>query len=422
MAGRGQVPGGTLAEDTDREAGRLRGLLADEIVTSRRQAGRDLPEGVEAALRTVPRHRFAPGTPLAAAYANDVIITKKNERGRRTSSVSAPWLVAAMLAQLDVRPGQSVLEIGSGGYNAALLRELAGPGGSVTTMDIDPEITGRARACLDAAGYRDVRTACGDGETAAGGDGAFDRIIVTFGAWDIPPAWSGRLAPGGRLVVPLRTRGRTWAWALDREDGHLAGRAHEMCGFLPAQGAGEHRGRSIPVDGAGVGLWTDEPADMGREALTGVLATARAEAWTGVTAGSWYGQFSDQNLWLLALPEFCVLTASQAAIDQRLVAPYGRFGTPALAGGGSLAYRAGRPVDEEGTIFEAGAYGHGPRAAELAECMAAQIRIWDRDHRPGPGPVLTVHPAGTPDGDLPAGYVLNKRHTTLVLSWPGTPL
>jgi protein-L-isoaspartate(D-aspartate) O-methyltransferase len=41
-----------------------------------------------------------------------------------------------------------------------------------------------------------------------------------------------------------------------------------------------------------------------------------------------------------------------------------------------------------------------------------------RDHRTGPGPVLTVHPAGTPADDLPSGYVLNKRHSTIVLSWP----
>jgi protein-L-isoaspartate(D-aspartate) O-methyltransferase len=95
------------------------------------------------------------------------------------------------------------------------------------------------------------------------------------------------------------------------------------------------------------------------------------------------------------------------------------MGTPALASGGSLAYRAQmRPVDDDRTVFEFGAYGHGPRGAELAERLAGHIRTWDRDHRTGPGPVLTVHPAGTPAGDLPGGYVLNRRHSTIVLSWP----
>ena len=91
----------------------------------------------------------------------------------------------------------------------------------------------------------------------------------------------------------------------------------------------------------------------------------------------------------------------------------------ALASGGSLAYRARlRPLDDEGTAFEYGAYGHGPNGAQLAERLAGHIRTWDRDHRAGPDPVLTVHPAGTPDGDLPSGRVLRKPHTTMVLTWP----
>ena len=99
-----------------------------------------------------------------------------------------------MLAQLDVRPGESVLEIGSGGYQAALLRGLAGPGGSVTTLDIDPDVVSRARACLDLAGYGDVRTVCADGEYGAPGYGPFDKIIVAVEAWDVPQAWTGQLA------------------------------------------------------------------------------------------------------------------------------------------------------------------------------------------------------------------------------------
>ena len=154
-----------------------------------------------------------------------------------------------MLTQLDVRPGESVLEIGSGGYQAALLRELVGPHGSVTTLDIDPDVISRARACLDRAGYGDVRTVCGDGEDGAPGYGPFDKIIVAVQAWDIPPAWTAQLAPHGRLVVPLLTRWLTRSWALDREDGHLVSRSRYPCAFVPMQGAGKHRTWSVPVDG-----------------------------------------------------------------------------------------------------------------------------------------------------------------------------
>ena len=67
---------------------------------------------------------------------------------------------------------------------------------------------------------------------------------------------------------------------------------------------------------------------------------------------------------------------------------------------------------------ELGAYAHGPNAAEAADRFADQIRIWDRDHRHGPGPRLTVHPADTPDADLPTRHVTNRRHTQIVISWP----
>lgn len=80
--------------------------------------------------------------------------------------------------------------------------------------------------------------------------------------------------------------------------------------------------------------------------------------------------------------------------------------TPALVVRRSPAYRAklGR-VDADETMRELGAYAHGSNAAEAADRFADQICIWDRDHRHGSGPRLIVHPANTPDADLPTGYV-----------------
>ena len=74
--------------------------------------------------------------------------------------------------------GRHVLETGSGGHNPSLLRELVGPSGSVTTVDIDPDVIKRALACL-------------------------------AGAWDTPPTWTAQLTEDGVLVVPLRTFGMT---------------------------------------------------------------------------------------------------------------------------------------------------------------------------------------------------------------------
>jgi len=396
----------------------LRDAMADQIAAPR-DLGKQLPDAVMAALRTVPRHLFTPGVPVARAYEDiyTSIVTKASAGGVSLSSVTAPWIIAGMLAQLDVRAGQSVLEIGSGGYQAALLRELVGPEGSVTTVDIDPEVTGRARACLDLAGYGDVRTLCADGEYGAPGHGPFERIIVAVQARDIPPAWTDQLTPDGRLVVPLLTRGVSRSWELERADGHLVSRSNGPAGFVPMQGAGKHRGWR--VDEAGVRLWSDEPADVDRAALARALATERSEAWSGVTLPR-NELITSPDLWLATDPDLCQLRAGQEAVDRGVVAATWTMNTPALASGGSLAYRARlRPADDEGTAFEFGAYGHGPRGAELAERLAGHIRTWDRDHRHGPGPVLTVHPAGTPASDLPAGSVLTRRHSTVVLSWPG---
>jgi protein-L-isoaspartate(D-aspartate) O-methyltransferase len=324
-----------------------------------------------------------------------------------------------MLTQLDVRPGQSVLEIGSGGYQAALLRELVGPHGSVTTVDIDPEAIARARECLDLARYDDVRIICSDGEYGAPGHGPFDRITIAAQAWDIPPAWTEQLAPGGRLVTPLLTQGVSRSWALDREDGHLVSRSTGPAGFVPMQGAGRNPHRwSAPLDEAGAFLWGDEAADVDRAALAGVLASERPEAWTGVTFQR--GEpITGPELWLATDPDLCWLKATKDTVDRGLVTGTWKMNITALASGGSLAYRARlRPVDDEGTAYEYGAYGHGPNGAQLAERLVGHIRTWDRDHRAGPDPVLTVHPASTPDGDLPSGHVLRKPHTAMVLSWP----
>ena len=369
----------------------------------REQLGEGLPGAVVAALRKVPRHLFTPGVPLTRAYEDAVVVLQAGEGSADLSPVSAPSMIAGMLAQLDVRPGESVLEIGSGGYQAALLRELAGPGGSVTTLDIDLDVVSRARACLDRAGYGDVRTLCGDGEDGAPGCGPFDKIIVAVEAWDVPPAWTAQLAPDGRLVVPLLTRGLPMSWALDPQDGHLVSRSSLLALFVPMQGAGEHRMWSVPVDEAGVSLWGEEPEPAGvdRAALAAVLGAERSEVRTGVTLMG--KPTTGPDLWLVTDPDLCWLNVSKDALDRGLVTPMGliarsgRTDTPALANGGSLAYYGWmHPVDEDRT--------------------AGHIRAWDRDYRTGPGPVLTVHPAGTPAD----GHVLNKRHSTIVLSWPET--
>jgi protein-L-isoaspartate O-methyltransferase len=91
-----------------------------------------------------------------------------------------------MIAQARIRPGMSVIEVGSSGYNAALLAEITGPSGRVVSVGIDPDITALAVTGLRAAGYGDrVTVVTADAGASLPGDSLYDAIVVTAGAWDM---------------------------------------------------------------------------------------------------------------------------------------------------------------------------------------------------------------------------------------------
>src|SRR5689334_16945340 len=107
------------------------------MVSDLRELGGLRSESVVAAVGKVPRHMFAPEDSVEQAYAvKTVLWTKRDERGVPISMISAVDIQVLMLEQAQLGPGLRVLEIGSGGYNAALIAELVGPSGEVTTVDI----------------------------------------------------------------------------------------------------------------------------------------------------------------------------------------------------------------------------------------------------------------------------------------------
>jgi protein-L-isoaspartate(D-aspartate) O-methyltransferase len=214
---------------------RLREAMVADITT--RHAIR--PSAIVTALRTVPRHLFLPGITLERAYADDAIVTKHDADGLPTSSASQPAIVAIMLEQLEAMPGMRVLEIGAGtGYNAALLAEIVGPQGHVTTVDLDADVTTSARLHLDVAGYGPDRVTviCGDGAYGWAENAPYDRIILTVGTWDVLPHWFEQLADGGRIVLPLAIHTVQISAALERHDQTLASISLQPCGFMRLRG------------------------------------------------------------------------------------------------------------------------------------------------------------------------------------------
>lgn len=394
----------------------LRDALVEELLA----AGSITTPEVEAAFRTVPRHLFAPEVPLEQAYANGIVRTKQDEHGVTISSVSAPWLQAVMLEQAQLRPGMRCLEVGSGGYNAALMAALVGPDGEVTTVDIDADVTDRARRCLDAAGYEQINVVLADAENGVPEHAPYDRIIVTVGVWDIPPAWGEQLCDGGRIVVPLRMRGLSRSVALVREGDDLVSVGHEMAGFVSVQGAGAHAERLVTLHAEDVGLrLDDDPVDGPRidvEALRAALRQPRVEAWSDVTFGN-MEPFDGLFLWLAtSLDRFYLLSRARTDAARALVDPASPIATPTQLTGNGFAYVTFREVDPQ--TYEFGAYAHGPGADELAASMVEQIQTWDRRHRHGPGARISVHPASAPTSEALGERRIRKRHTTLTISWP----
>lgn len=367
-------------------------------------------------MRTVPRHAFVPDAHPVQAYAEDAVITKRDSGGAALSCVSAPSIVAMMLHHLDVQPGHRILEIGAGtGYNAALLAELAGPAGQVTTIDIDPQVTAAARRALDTTGHRIVRVVTGDGRHGDPDGAVYDRLVVTVGPWDLPPAWWQQLAAGGRMVVPLRWRGQTRAIAFTRHGDRLVSDAVELCGFVPMFGEGQDGERTATLDAAEqVHLTGDIDQHLDPALLRGVLDQPRHHAWTPATVGD-TDPFDGIWLRLTATdPTTCRLTADHPAIQAGICDPAIPARSPALAEGGSLAYLTLRPADTPHR-WQLGAIGHGPAGPELAARLCGQIHAWNHDRTAQP--TITAHPAGTPTTAMDAGQIIDKPRTRLHLAF-----
>ncbi|MFD5317554.1 methyltransferase, FxLD system [Streptomyces sp. NPDC127098] len=403
----------TVDEDCARQ---LREKVIDELIAS----GDIVSKHVETVMRQVPRHAFVPEATLEAAYnAFTAVVTKRNEDGGSTSSVSAPQVQAMMLEQADVQPGMRVLEIGSGGLNAAYLAELVGPSGEVTTVDIDPDIVARAERLLTANGYPQVRVVLTD---AAGGvpqHAPYDRILVTAGAWDVPPAWFEQLTDDGRLVVPLRLRNLTRSIGFQRTGDHFVSVSSRICGFVPMQGKEERDGQALLVNGTEeIRLWFEDGLPEDPSLLDNAVRTPRAEVWTGVTVGRTEVLDTLQMYLATVLEHFCTMSVDPD-LDTGLVAPSNKWFSLAAVDGPDFGYLTVRRTSDENQV-EYGAHALGPTAPAFAQKLAQHVQTWTAEHRGGPGPHFTVHPADVPDDQLPHASlrrVIDKKHCRVTLSW-----
>ncbi|TCJ34569.1 methyltransferase, FxLD system [Parafrankia sp. BMG5.11] len=365
----------TATSTPDATPDELRAAMVDRLAIS----GAVLTGAVEDAMRTVPRHLFVPDATPGKAYAEQAVITKRAPDGTSLSCASGPGIVAMMLEALIVLPGQRILEIGAGtGYNSALLAHLTGPGGHVTTIDIDPDVTSGASAALAAAGVEAVTVLTGDGVFGDPDGHVHDRLIATVGVWDISSAWWDQLTPGGRLVLPLRWRGQTRAVAFRRDSDRMISESVELCGFVPM--IGQEGERTAPIHpGDLVALHWDQDQAINPDALTGVLTRKRTIALSGIEVGP-YDPFDGIWLRLTATePGCCRIAATPEAVKSALCAPAIPQRSPALIEGDSLAYLSLARNHAAPGRHMLGVIGHGPNRHDLADRLIEGIHTWNSD-------------------------------------------
>ena len=158
--------------------------------------GRDITdERVLKVMSEVPRHLFVDDNLKEVAYSDRPLPIGEGQ------TISQPYIVALMTQILKVKPGQKVLEIGTGsGYQAAVLSPLTD---TVYSIEIKKGLAEKATSRLKDLGYKNVHVKYGDGYFGWEEHSPFDAIIITCAANHIPPPLINQLKEGGKLLLPL---------------------------------------------------------------------------------------------------------------------------------------------------------------------------------------------------------------------------
>ena len=225
----GAAPAGAQDYDAAR-ADMMRVLESHRPEMERLIAPGALADDVLAVMGRVPRHAFVPDAVRAQSYDNRPLAIGSGQ------TISQPLIVALMTSLLRPRPGDVVLEVGTGsGYQAAVLSPLVK---QVHTIEIVAALAAEAKERLARMGYDNVEVRTGDGYQGWPEAAPFDGILVTAAPERIPERLVAQLKPGGRMVVPVGAVAAVQQLTVIDKDAAGAVRAREVLPvrFVPMTG------------------------------------------------------------------------------------------------------------------------------------------------------------------------------------------
>ncbi len=182
-------------------------------------------ERVLGAMSRVPREVFVPEYYRDKSYEDHPLPIGEGQ------TISQPYIVALMLAALDLAPGDKVLEVGTGsGYVTALLGELTA---KVFSVERHPVLASAARELLAGMGYSNVKVIVGDGSFGFREQAPYNAIIVSAAAAQLPQALIEQLAEDGRMIIPVGHADSQQLQLLRMEGGQPRVTMRELCRFVP---------------------------------------------------------------------------------------------------------------------------------------------------------------------------------------------
>jgi len=196
-------------------------------------------EKVINAIRKIPREKFVAEDQKDYAYENIPLSIPSNQ------TISQPYTVAYMIELLEIKRGNKILEIGTGsGYNATLLKTLAGKNGEVYSIEIIEELNLQAKENLKNAKIKDVNLILGDGNLGYKEKAPFDRIIITAATKHIPKNLIDQLKDGGIFVAPIEKSGSYQVMTkIIKKDGRLITTEHGFFNFVPMTSSSNHQNK-----------------------------------------------------------------------------------------------------------------------------------------------------------------------------------